>query len=135
MSFRDGFQPGDVTAAAKDAPAWSWLEGGPFKAPQAPEDAALDSAAILDAARQAVTVDRAATHGDAERTFGLIAALWSPLIGVDLTPAEVCLMLAQLKIARAWGNPGHGDNWVDLAGYAACGGELAQAAETGGADA
>ena len=33
-----------------------------------------------------------------------------------------------LKTVRAWGNPDHGDNWVDIAGYAACGGELAQAA-------
>lgn len=89
------------------------------------EAPALDRAAILDAARQAVTVDRAATHGAPENTFGKIAALWSPLLGIDLTPAQVCLMLAQLKVARAWGNPAHADNWVDLAGYAACGGELA----------
>jgi hypothetical protein len=80
---------------------------------------------ILETAQQAVMVDRAATHGDLEQTFGLIAALWSGLLEKDVSPAQVALMLSALKIARAWGNPAHEDNWVDLAGYAACGGEMA----------
>ena len=85
----------------------------------------MKRAEILEAARQAVTVDRAATHGDAERTFERIADLWRAYLGVAVSPTDVALMLALLKIARAKGNPGHADNWVDLAGYAACGGELA----------
>ena len=82
-------------------------------------------AAILDAACAAVTVDRAATHGAAEDTFAHIAAVWSARLGVALTPAQVCILLADLKLARAWGNPLHADNWVDCAGYAACGAEVA----------
>lgn len=80
---------------------------------------------ILDAAAQAVTVDRAANHGDAESSFATLAAVWSALLGAPVTAPQVALMLASLKIVRAWGNPGHPDNWVDLAGYAACGGEVA----------
>ena len=80
---------------------------------------------ILDAARQCVTVDRAATHGSAEDTFARIASVWSARLGVTLTGWQVCILLADLKTCRAWGNPGHADNWIDLAGYAACGGELA----------
>lgn len=80
---------------------------------------------ILDEAKQCVTVDRAATHGDAEKTFGRIAAVWSARLGVEITEAQVCILLADLKTCRAWGNPGHADNWIDLAGYAACGGEIA----------
>ena len=80
---------------------------------------------ILQDAMQAVTVDRAATHGKPEDTFSAIAALWSARLGQTITPAQVCIMLIDLKTARAWGNPGHGDNWVDMAGYSACGGELA----------
>lgn len=80
---------------------------------------------ILALASQAVTVDRAATHGSPEDTFGLIAQLWSARLGVDLRPDQVAVMLIDLKTARAWGNPGHVDNWADIAGYAACGGELA----------
>jgi hypothetical protein len=80
---------------------------------------------ILDQAKQAVTVDRAATHGDAKQTFGRIAALWSARLGIMITPAQTAIMLIDLKTARAWGNPAHMDSWVDMAGYAACGGELA----------
>lgn len=84
---------------------------------------------ILDTAKDCVTRDRAATHGRPEDTFGMIARVWSARIGVDLTPAQVCILLADLKTCRAWGNPGHLDNWIDMAGYAACGGELATEAE------
>lgn len=84
----------------------------------------MNRAEILEAARQAVTVDRAATHGEVERNFELIAALWRAYIGVTVSPTDVALMLALLKIARAKLNPAHADNWIDLAGYAACGGEL-----------
>lgn len=80
---------------------------------------------VLDAAARAVMVDRAATHGAAEDTFGAIAKVWSARLGVAVTPAQVALLLIDLKVCRAWGNPGHDDNWVDIAGYAACGGELA----------
>lgn len=85
----------------------------------------MNRAEILDTARQAVTVERAATHGDAEDTFGSIAAVWSARLGVTITPAQVAIMLVDLKTCRAWKNPGHADSWVDMAGYAACGGEIA----------
>jgi hypothetical protein len=82
---------------------------------------------VLDAARQAVTVDRAATHGRVEDSFNRVAAVWSVHLGVPVTGAQVALMLAELKVVRAWTNPTHADNWYDLAGYAACGGELSGA--------
>ena len=77
----------------------------------------MKRADILNAAAQAVTVDRAATHGDVEDNFNAIAALWTARMGI---------MLIDLKTVRAWGNPAHDDNWIDMAGYAACGGEVAQ---------
>lgn len=79
---------------------------------------------ILDAARQAVTVDRQAVHGRPEDTFGDLAVIWSARLGVTLTPEQVCIMMIDLKTCRAWNNPLHADHWVDMAGYAACGGEL-----------
>lgn len=69
--------------------------------------------------------DRAADHGDMEDNFTRIAGLWSGFLGVDVSAADVALMMGLLKIARAKSNPAHQDNWVDLAGYAACGGEAA----------
>lgn len=81
---------------------------------------------ILEAAHQAVTADRAATHGEAEDSFSQIAAIWSARLGVPITAAQVAILLVDLKTVRAWGNPIHADNWVDIAGYAACGGEVAE---------
>lgn len=37
---------------------------------------------------------------------------------------DVAAMLALLKIARIASGHAKDDNWIDLAGYAACGGEL-----------
>jgi hypothetical protein len=80
---------------------------------------------ILDAAVQAVLVNRAATYGGAEQSFGVIAAYWSAHLDAPVSATDVAVMMGLLKIARIKSSPAHADNWVDLAGYAACGGELA----------
>ena len=80
---------------------------------------------ILTTATEYVTKDRAATHGDAERNFQTIAALWTAYTGHSLTAVDVAAMMMMLKLARIKSNPANADNWVDAAGYAACGGEIA----------
>ena len=80
---------------------------------------------ILETANEYVTRDRAATHGDAEDSFSKLAALWGARLGVYLRPDQVAIMMLDLKTVRAWDNPKHQDNWIDMAGYAACGGEIA----------
>lgn len=80
---------------------------------------------ILDTAKEYVNVDRAASHGDMENNFTRIGDLWSAHLGITVSATDVALMMAMVKIARAGSNPAHADNWIDLAGYAACGGELA----------
>ena len=86
----------------------------------------MNRADILATASEYVTKDRAATHGDAEDNFRRIAELWNAYLGVDdITSIDVAVMLALLKVARIRSNPTHADNWIDIAGYAACGGEIA----------
>ena len=86
----------------------------------------MKRADILATASEYVTTDRAATHGDAEDNFRRIAELWKAYLGVDdITTIDVAVMLALLKVARIRSNPNHADNWIDIAGYAACGGEIA----------
>ena len=80
---------------------------------------------ILDEAKGYVTKDRQATHGELEDSFGHTAKLWSVHLGTEVTPEDVTILMALLKIARLKTSIDHKDNWVDLAGYAACGGELA----------
>lgn len=86
----------------------------------------MKRADILATASEYVTKDRAATHGDAEDNFRRIADLWNAYLGMDdITSIDVAVMLALLKVARIRSNPTHADNWIDIAGYAACGGEIA----------
>ena len=80
---------------------------------------------ILDTAKVYVTKDRAADHGDMEDNFATIARFWSAYLGAGVTAHDVAAMMMLLKIARIRSNPAHQDNWVDSAGYAACGGEIA----------
>lgn len=89
---------------------------------------------ILQAAERCVCGDRDASYGGPEDSFALIASLWEPIIrarcvsqgaDVNVDAVTVALLMAELKIARAATNVGHMDSWVDLAGYAACGGEIA----------
>lgn len=80
---------------------------------------------ILAAAETCITVDRAATHGDAERNFGTIAAYWSEHLDHPITAADVAVMMALMKCARIKSNPSHTDSWVDGIGYLACGAEIA----------
>jgi hypothetical protein len=80
---------------------------------------------ILDTAKEYVTKDRAATHGNLEDNFGLIAAYWSAHLGRNIKAHDVAVMMTLLKLARAKANPAHADNWVDGCGYLACGGEIA----------
>ncbi len=84
----------------------------------------MNRVSILEDASECVSVDRAATHGDIEDNFASIAAIWSARLGVLIRPDQVAIMLIDLKTVRAWGNPSHYDNWIDMAGYAACGGEI-----------
>ncbi|MBZ4690930.1 MAG: hypothetical protein JG765_2181 [Cereibacter sp.] len=83
---------------------------------------------ILATASRLVTVERAATHGALDEGLGRIGDLWSIYLGQPVTAVDAAAMLALMKVARLVENPRHVDNWIDLAGYAACGGELATGA-------
>ncbi|WP_296223083.1 DUF6378 domain-containing protein, partial [uncultured Sphingomonas sp.] len=94
----------------------------------------MTRADILDAAKACITVDRAATHGAAEDSFAWIAGHWNWWLqdklepGASITLYDVAQMMVGFKQARAKGNPAHGDNHVDAAGYVALAGEIAQRA-------
>lgn len=62
-------------------------------------------------------------YGSPEDNFAVIAALWTAYTGTDITPKDVAMMMALLKIARAKAGS-KPDTYVDLAGYAACGAEI-----------
>lgn len=83
----------------------------------------------LNAAKDCVTKDRQNTYGSPEDNFLRIADLWNAYLGCEMIEAvDVAVMMVLLKVARIGSGNSHADNWVDLAGYAACGCEL----QTGG---
>jgi hypothetical protein len=84
----------------------------------------VNRAEILDTAKEYVTKDRAADHGDMEDNFAAIAAFWSTYLGTAINSHDVAAMMTLLKVARLRQNPGHNDNWIDACGYMACGGEI-----------
>ena len=79
---------------------------------------------ILEAAERCVCGDREQDYGSPENNFNIIARLWSAYSGYEFDAKDVAAMLALLKIARISSGHAKADNWVDLAGYAACGGEI-----------
>ena len=84
----------------------------------------MKRAEVLDTAKEYVTKDRAADHGNMEDNFTTIAKYWSNHLGHDVTPIDVGIMMTLLKIARLKGNPYPQVNYVDGAGYLAWAGEL-----------
>ena len=94
----------------------------------------MDRKSILEEAARIISGERDTQYGGPEDSFGMIASLWEPYIRekcvsdfgeVFINPDDVGILMALLKIARiATGQP-KADNFVDLAGYAACAGEIA----------
>ncbi len=87
---------------------------------------------VLDAARACVCGEREQAYGSPEDSFAAIADLWTAYLHAgrnlptnrELVAEDVALMMILLKVARQIGR-GKEDNWIDMAGYAACGGEIA----------
>lgn len=84
---------------------------------------------ILEDAESIVTKGRADEYGGMENNFEKIAAMWSTYKGVYFTAHDVAAMMIMLKLARISTGKPNRDNWVDIAGYAACGGEVQEGEE------
>lgn len=80
---------------------------------------------ILEEAKRCVCGKRVQDYGTPEDNFRLIAELWSDYLrGLRLTSKDVAMMMILLKVARVRDGGGTGDSLVDIAGYAACAGEI-----------
>ena len=80
--------------------------------------------AVLADATTLVCTDRNAEYGEPEDSFNLIANLWSSYLHTKVLPQDVAALMILMKVARLQVNPTHRDSWVDVAGYAACGGNI-----------
>src|SRR5699024_3678516 len=114
-----------VPRTARSCPAKSVPIAPTRAAPTQPrKKKTMDRKETLETAAALVHGDRQNDYGTPQENFARIAALWEPIFGRAVTPGEVALALAQLKIARLIHTPTHADSWVDAAGYIAIGAEL-----------
>jgi hypothetical protein len=80
---------------------------------------------VLITASNLISGQRADDYGSLEDNFGRIAIMWGVVLGRVVTTEQVALCMASVKMCRLVNSPDHADSWVDLAGYAAIGSELA----------
>lgn len=88
---------------------------------------------ILSGAENCVCKSREADYSSPENSFKVIASMWTSYLyatgkmpednGAVLTAKDVAAMMVLFKMARVATGRGKADNWIDAAGYAACGGE------------
>lgn len=90
---------------------------------------------VLRRAEECVCGQREQDYGTPEDNFSMIGELWETYLNrgclandgrVHLDASDVAMMMALFKIARIATGTGTADSFIDLAGYAACGGECAQ---------
>lgn len=81
---------------------------------------------ILEKAKQIVSGDRDQQYGQPEDNFANVAAFWSNYLDTQIGAEDVAAMMILFKVARLIGSDYKSvDSWIDIAGYAACGGEIA----------
>ena len=83
---------------------------------------------VLEEAIALIHGQRKDDYGDAQLSFQRMADLANPIIKKadgNLTATDMALVMIQVKIARLQETPDHEDSWIDIAGYAALGAQIA----------
>lgn len=80
---------------------------------------------FLHKAEECICVDREEQYGNPEDSFGMISKLWSIYLDREISPENVVIMMALLKIARIAKGRFKADSYIDAIGYMACAGEIA----------
>lgn len=86
---------------------------------------------IINEAKKLVTEERNQTHGEPKENFTNIAAYWTIYLraagllveDTKIRPEDVAMLNVLQKVARIASSSNNPDHYVDIAGYAACGGE------------
>lgn len=81
---------------------------------------------VLAEAIDLINGDRNRDYGEPIENFERIAAGWRVLLGAEVTPHQVALCMAWLKMARLCETPTHKDSYVDAAAYAALAAQLVE---------
>jgi hypothetical protein len=79
---------------------------------------------ILEEAARLTAKDRQNIYGDPRTNHCRIADLWTTYLEHEITPQQVAICMALVKVARLMQTETE-DSFVDLAAYAAIAGEIA----------
>ena len=79
---------------------------------------------ILNTAKSIINGEREETYGKAENSFKMIADLWSGYLDMNVSSVDVANLMILMKVARNSSGVYKKDNWIDICGYAALGGEI-----------
>ena len=79
---------------------------------------------FLDKAEELINGQRAKDYGDSLMNHQRIADIWGVILNTEVTPEQVAACMIGLKLARLANDMKQDDTWVDIAGYAALGGEM-----------
>ena len=111
---------------------WFLVNEGLISKPEQPEinfvkverNDEVERKTILETAKRYVCNDRNNQYGAPEDSFKAIADLWAGYLGTEISAKDVAAMMVLFKMARVRTGAGKSDNWIDAAGYCACGGEI-----------
>lgn len=84
----------------------------------------MNRAEMFKTAVKCVCCDREQDYGDPKISFEKIAEYWTTYCGYKFTPVDVAVMMILFKVSRMTTGQAKIDNWIDIMGYAACGGEV-----------
>jgi hypothetical protein len=79
---------------------------------------------ILQEAARLTAKDRQKIYGDPRTNHCRIADLWTTYLAQQITPQEVAICMALVKVARLMETETE-DSFIDLAAYASIAGEIA----------
>ena len=93
---------------------------------------------LLQDVSKIITGDRNREYGEPDqnigRTYEMLRAYLGTRSGLELEPEDVCAFAIILKLGRLSHDSSKRDTWMDIAGYAACAGDVLPEIEIGGFD-
>lgn len=107
--------------------AEKWVGPSPQLYAESPpiESAMSPRSRLLVDAELAISGDRQRDYGPVLPGFERIAAMWSAILGIEVTAEQYAMCQVATKLGRLAESPNHRDSWLDVAGYAALGAEVA----------
>lgn len=102
-------------AAGLDRPVFRYLSGARIPLGEIQEP--IPEETILEEASRLVDGERGAAYGHPADDFGRTAAIVSAILGIEVTPHQIPLLMMAVKLSRHTNRPKR-DNMTDIAGYA-----------------